>query len=480
MEDPSARRVSRPQVLRLRRVVLRALLACALLLGVGAETRARGGRCPNLVIVLDASESMGWAPDGTDPAPPGGSRWEISIKALKEVLDNYGGQMPIGLSVFASDGVCEGGKLVIAPAYDTRDKIKQVIDATKPESSTPTSPTIENLRREAALRDPSRQQYLLLLTDGEPNCTMDEPSLTYEALRAARLQSPSIKTFVLGLGTLPAASTLIMDKMAEAGGTAVTGGAHAYYTAEDLPSLKAALAKILAVVTGEFSSACDDSCYAADIGCKAPGETCIRGSCRPNPCAGITCDAGQYCYTDGVSPARCVAACATACPRYTRCELGRCVESACPTACGAGLVCDNDTGRCAPDPLCPSNPSPLQKCHAPSLCQRGECVDDPCRFISCPAGTRCLPFSGSCEWAPPSASMDMGASGKTEGEVWHNGGCAVPPQGPGGVRGPGDLSRPGLPSQTGQTGQAGLVGLVGLLVSLGLLLLRRPRRSQRR
>ena len=33
---------------------------------------------------------------------------------------------------------------------------------------------------------------------------MDEPNLTYEALRAARLQIPPIKTFVLGLGTLPA------------------------------------------------------------------------------------------------------------------------------------------------------------------------------------------------------------------------------------------------------------------------------------
>jgi hypothetical protein len=439
--------------------------------GLCAGTSARAGRCPNLVIVLDASESMGWAPDGSDPAPPGGSRWEISLKALKEVLDNYGGQLPIGLSVFASDGVCEGGKLLIAPGYETRDRIKQAIDQLKPESSTPTSPTIENLRREAVLRDPSRPQYLLLLTDGEPNCTADEPSLTYEALRAARLQSPSIKTFVLGVGKLPAASALIMDKMAEAGGTALSGGAHAYYTAEDLASLKAALEKIMAVVTGEFSSACDDSCYAADLGCKAPGETCIRGRCRKNPCAGVPCDAGKYCYTDGVSPATCVAACQPACPRYTRCELGRCVESACPTACGAGLVCDNDTGRCEPDPLCPTDPSPPQRCHPPALCQRGECVDDPCRFISCPAGTRCVPFGGSCEWAPPSGSTDLGTSEKPGGEVWHNGGCAMPAQGPIGGRGLGGRTLPGLP------GPAELAGLAGLLLSLGLLGSRRCRRA---
>ena len=438
---------------------------------LGGVRPAQAAKCPNLVIVLDKSGSMTSSPSGGS-APPGGSKWDLAKIAIKSLLKTYDGQLPIGLALFASDSGCGAARLDIPPDYDTAAKISTLIDSRQPDSSTPTSEAIVAMSKEPVLHDPSRSQYMLLLTDGEPSCASGEPTTSVNAIAAAHMQSPPITTFVVGFGALPASAASAMDQMAVAGGAPSVGTPRKYYTAEDLPSLKAALAKILAVVTGEFASACDDSCYAADIGCKAPGETCIRGSCRQNPCAGVTCDAGQYCYTDGVSPARCVAACRSACPRYTRCELGRCVESACPTACAAGLVCNNDTGRCEPDPLCPSSPTPLQKCHSPSLCQRGECVDDPCRFISCPAGTRCLPGSGSCEWAPPAASMDMGASGKTEGEVWHNGGCAVPPQGPGGARGPGDLSRPGRAEQAGPSGPAGLAALAlaaGLFVlALGI------------
>jgi MYXO-CTERM domain-containing protein len=36
-------------------------------------------------------------------------------------------------------------------------------------------------------------------------------------------------------------------------------------------------------------------------------------------------------------------------------------------------------------------------CAGSSACVAGICVDDPCRLIRCPGGTRCVPWEGSCE-----------------------------------------------------------------------------------
>lgn len=437
---PLGRRATerRARVRAARRLFAQLLLALFVVLASPAYSRA--GKCPNLIIVLDKSGSMDAAPDGS-AAPPGGSRWEIAVKALKELLDTYDGQLPIGLSLFASDGSCAGGKLVIPPGYETSAQIKMTIEKDSPTSATPTSETIENLRQETVLRDPSRQHFLLLLTDGEPNCATGEPGATFTALDAARKQSPSIKTFVLGFGALPATAAMTMDQMAEAGGTAVTGTQRKYYTAEDLPTLKAALEKIFAVVIGEGSGVCDDSCYAPDVGCPNPGELCIRGRCAQNPCAELSCPPGLYCHTDGVSPGRCVAPCKKACKTGERCEMGSCIPSACPSVCIAGFVCNSASGRCEPDPLCPENPPRREQCRLPSACQFGQCVDDPCRFVRCPAGSRCAPWNGSCEWSPvymPPADMGAGDPNKIDEEK-RAGGCALPPRTDGAGAGPGAL-----------------------------------------
>lgn len=463
METPAPRRGlrsdARPFRLPVAVTVAVAVTLAATLACIGS--RAVAGRCPNLTLVLDASESMRWAPDGSNP-PAGGSRWDLAVDAFNELANTYEGQLPIGLSVFANDGSCEGGRLIIPPAYATAGRIRQAIIQFGPFSATPTSPTIENLRKEPALRDPARQQYMLLLTDGEPNCAADEPQTTYDALTAARLQSPSIKTFVVGFGNLPPEAAEAMDKMAEAGGTALTGAPHKYYTAEDLPALKAALMKILATVMGEFSGACDDTCYAPDLACTGPGESCVLGACKKSPCDGVSCGPGEYCHTDGSSKPRCVAACKAPCPRGTRCSMGRCAEDPCSGACPAGTLCSDDTGRCLPDPLCAPDPPATRKCKSPLLCQRGDCIEDPCRFVTCPAGSRCVSGDGSCEWTPlpPDLSAPADMSSPSDDEVWNNGGCTL-------------SSADGSASRSATAGPA----LAILLLGLALLAERRLRRG---
>ena len=402
-------------------------LVCAVLglFLLGGARSAQAGKCPNLVIILDKSGSMTESPSGGS-APPGGSKWELAKAALKELLKSYDGQLPIGLALFASDSGCGAARLDIPPDYDTASKITMLIDSKQPDSSTPTSEAITSISKEPVLHDPSRQQYILLLTDGAPNCASGEPTATVNAIKAANMQSPSITTFVLGFGSLPATAANAMDEMAVAGGAPSVGTPRKFYTAEDLTSLKAALEKIFSVVLGEGMGLCDDSCYAPDVGCPTPGDVCIRGKCQQNPCAGITCGPGLYCYTDGVSPGRCIGACKKACQTGYRCEQGVCVPSACPSFCIAGYVCNAQSGRCEKDPLCPDNPPRREQCRVPSACQFGQCVDDPCKFVRCPSGSICVPWNGSCKFDPSSTLMpDMASSGEGIDGQNRQAGCAI-------------------------------------------------------
>ena len=392
---------------------------------VGSTPSAQAGKCPNLVIVLDKSGSMTESPSG-GTAPPGGSKWDLAKVALKELLKTYDGQLPIGIGLFASDSGCGAARLDVPPDYDTAAKISALIDANQPNSSTPTSESITSISKEAVLHDPSRGQFMLLLTDGVPSCAASEPTASINAITAARMQSPSITTFVLGFGALPGSAATAMDNMAVAGGAPSVGTPKKFYTAEDLTSLKASLEKIFAVVLGEGSGLCDDSCYAPDVGCPTPGDTCIRGKCQQNPCANVSCGPGLYCFTDGISPGRCISSCKKACQNGYRCEQGVCVQSACPSVCIAGFVCNAQSGHCEKDPLCPDNPPRREQCRIPSACQFGTCVDDPCKFVHCPARSMCVPWNGSCKFDPsqiPVVAMDGGTEVSIDGRAAS--GCAI-------------------------------------------------------
>ena len=146
---------------------------------IGGVRPAQAAKCPNLVIILDKSGSMTSSPSGGS-APPGGSKWDLAKAAIKSLLKTYDGQLPIGMALFASDSGCGAARLDVPPDYDTATKISTLIDSRQPDSSTPTSEAINSISKEAVLHDPSRSQYILLLTDGEPNCASGEQFLLYD------------------------------------------------------------------------------------------------------------------------------------------------------------------------------------------------------------------------------------------------------------------------------------------------------------
>lgn len=424
----------------------------ALVFAAAVAAPASAAKCPNVHIVLDRSGSM------SSTLPAGGTRWDVAKSAVNAVLNQYDGSFPIGMSIFPNSG-CDS-QLVTEAKYKSKAMIVSAINAAGPGGSTPSGTAMSNVRMLKSLHDTTRDEYVIFITDGGPGCSggLDTCDGTVAEMTSALMQNPPITTFVVGFGGgLAGDEAACLTRMAVAGGKP-TMTAEKYYKADSAADLNKALGEIIKVVAGGgdvgMGGICDDTCYSN--GCATPGDICVGGDCKPNPCAGVVCGKDSYCYTDGATAGVCVKACTKQCPRSTRCNMGACASDPCPNACAAGTVCDANAKRCVADPLC-GMMAPDMACKGTSACRAGKCVDDPCRFIACPSGTRCIPWEGSCDYVPQvTEDVDGGTDGGDD-------------DGTGGIR------RTGCSTIPGGAGAASFG--VGLLYLAGLLTARRRRSS---
>jgi hypothetical protein len=171
----------------------------------------------------------------------------------------------------------------------------------------------------------------------------------------------------------------------------------------------------------------EDNCRG--LGCPE-GQICDRtsGACVEDPCRSVTCMPGEACRAG-----RCERSCAGVdCPRGERCRAGRCEPDPCAAvSCGAGEFCDPTAGACVSD-RCVGVTCPLG-----TVCERstGACTADPCEGLRCPEGQRCV--DGECEVATgrPDGGVTGGGrrtdgGGDPERRVLASGGggclCAAP------------------------------------------------------
>lgn len=185
---------------------------------------------PNVLIVLDKSGSM-------RDAVGGASKWNIALQAVEGLLAEYGERVRFGLVLYPDGNRCAAGRVHVDVGAGTEVDILDVLANFNPDGSTPTGATMEAVRTYAGLQDASRQNYVLLLTDGDERCNGNGEA----AVAALRGQEPEVKTFVVGFGGGVDAREL--EAMAIAGGTELPG-ATKYYQADDAASLEAAFADI--------------------------------------------------------------------------------------------------------------------------------------------------------------------------------------------------------------------------------------------
>ncbi len=256
-----------------------------------------GGSCtpPDMLIVLDHTDSMSAEPNGTNPANNMAghmlTKWYLATQAVKAVvappMDQkvaYGLEpFPLDPQVITDAGgtgkcetltnllggtastntQCQAGEVLVSPAVGTGTTISTILN---PETmrlcvSTPIALALGTAQKElASIVKSGVGQYVLLVTDGGETCSGDVVGITQQ------LAAAGIKTFVVGFGSADAGAkgvnTKLLDNVACAGETA-TGfpapctkgtaaatprrarrGAPLFYLAEDGASLQMALQKI--------------------------------------------------------------------------------------------------------------------------------------------------------------------------------------------------------------------------------------------
>jgi len=256
-------------------------------------TDAAECQAPDVMIVLDRTQSMFQTPNGTAPADTIAghmtSKWYIATTAVEAVTAQLDTTVRFGLELFPRDpangtcvtlsqrinGVkatnpsCEQGEVVVEPAPATGATIAATID---PETTllcntTPIGSALTTTDTElAAIRDPIRGQFVLFIGDGEATC--GENPLAIQMTQ--QLARAGVNTFVVGFDGTGGIDPKLLNNMACAGHTApgfpapCTVDAAGDYTATDpsgaalfmVAGDAATLAAALAQVGGQVCCGC--------------------------------------------------------------------------------------------------------------------------------------------------------------------------------------------------------------------------------
>jgi len=221
---------------------------------------------PDILIIQDKSGSMDEDDNGTSCNGGCGatSKWTHLTTALSAVVQNTDMTVNWGLKYFSDSNPCSAsGAPAIPVAPRSGAAVTTSIMGTRPGGNTPTRDAITSGAAYLATLTDTNPKFLLLATDGLPNCptgcaSMSKPSnsctmtdnpnedmAAEAAIMMAAMQG--YQTFVIGIGNVATAQNTL-NQFAINGGQAQTGAATSYYAATDEASLEAALNKIVGVV----------------------------------------------------------------------------------------------------------------------------------------------------------------------------------------------------------------------------------------
>lgn len=218
---------------------------------------------PDMLIVLDKSASM--TPQGNET---GTDRWRGSVDAVVEISKQFQDKVRFGLMTYPAAGGggrggggggggggldlaagCNTGALDIPVAVKNGDAIASSLGGMHPSGYTPTAATLTaalDVIGGAGFNDQRlvAPKYVLLVTDGDPNCSDGRGPGLGGADQAAReatiaaieeLTKAGVRTYVVGYQTANTSFAEQLDRMAAAGGTGETQH-HSVASGKDLSS----------------------------------------------------------------------------------------------------------------------------------------------------------------------------------------------------------------------------------------------------
>jgi len=236
---------------------------------------------PNIMMTVDESGSMTEQISGST-----NSKWTTLVGAVNDLFMKYSGSAQWGLSIFphTPSDQCSAGQIDIAVGANTTpmilSKLNGMTDATIG-GNTPTNSTLQaELGSAAGLADATHTNYVLLMTDGQPNCGGDAKAV---AATIAQLyaQTPSVRTFVVGIGDGASSDPNALNSWADAGHTARAGGTKYYQvnTAADLANAFTDIVNGVASCTYQLTmKPADASLIVAYIGGTAVPQDAANGT----------------------------------------------------------------------------------------------------------------------------------------------------------------------------------------------------------
>jgi hypothetical protein len=246
----------------------------------GTKTQSAKAIPPDIMLVMDRSLSMtndvddrpcagGTGMNGTCGAA---SKWQLMIPALNQVITNTDAMVNWGMFYLGDEpamcGVATAPVVPIAPMNATAITTSLTGNQFNGQVGTPTRRALQgsiSYLRGLADQNP---KFLLLATDGQPNCATATSLNTDDAAGTQQVVADAlaagIPTFVVGIGNTGVASTL--DQLAIAGGRPQVGGTTSYYQVNDA----AALGTALGTIVGQAAS-CTFDIGAAPDGTSAKG-----------------------------------------------------------------------------------------------------------------------------------------------------------------------------------------------------------------
>ena len=145
------------------------------------------------MLVIDRSGSMGDSV-GSGSAT---SKWDNLKSAVSSLVTSYDAQMRLGAAIFSSDGNCGAANIDVPLASAAGATVLTKLNAQGPTGNTPTAAALDTVIAKGLLNDATRANYVVLATDGQPNCTDTDVTKRITTLYN---QTPSVKTFVIGMG----------------------------------------------------------------------------------------------------------------------------------------------------------------------------------------------------------------------------------------------------------------------------------------
>jgi hypothetical protein len=217
---------------------------------------------PDVLIVLDRSLSMNAQviPPGFDlgmfvaclllnNCPMTASKWVSMTGALNTSVAASAASVNFGLKFFPSDDLCGVNDAVAVPvAPNNSAAIGGAMATVQPGGFTPTAAALASAGRYLATLTDRNPRFVLLATDGEPNCgngadNMGGGSDSQAAVAAVtNLVNAGIPVYVIGIATQGVADDAL-SAMARAGGRP-RNATPAYYPVQTAADLTAALSAI--------------------------------------------------------------------------------------------------------------------------------------------------------------------------------------------------------------------------------------------